>query len=413
MDPRPGGELRERVEKLGTSLAESLGGLVTHVPNRPVGPQALGRALGMTTVTASRLLKALAQSDPIAVLQLLPGPNPLRKMVVAAREIGTPENFCGAAEAELANFDQLIRAEAGDRGSLRAMLTAWLPEERREFEGQRRQTIFKALNELEGVACEFELSTLLLAPGKADDELDIVSLKCLLGIDRIRPDAVVKLGTRRLVVKVGTEEAGAPRVPLNLDGEPAVDGLATVRLDGFCNAPPAPLAARQFGHQVEYSLGPTGFGKESKVDLVIAEVNRGEGIRRVPSDDRPPYFFMLPEMPTRKAVFDLFVHRDLFDGQAPTVLSYDTTSLGLAAACDPARDLDLRHCPEPLQELGVSTQRVRLLEFPRYTTLLDHTAEKMDWRLEQFNVFRIAMSYPLVGRQITMAFMGDDAAPSE
>ncbi|MFT5732479.1 MAG: hypothetical protein ACJA2W_003468 [Planctomycetota bacterium] len=361
----------------------------------------------MTTVTASRLLKALSQPDPIAVLQLLPGPNPLRKMVDAAAQLGTDAEYCEPAQEQVTAFDDLIRDEAGDRGSLRAMLSAWLPEERREFEGQRRQTIFKALNELEGVACEFELASLILSPSTTPGDLDIVSVKCLLGIDRIRPDATVKLETRRIPDRAGDTNGSHTRVPLTLDGEPALNGLHTVRLDDFCNAPPAPLVVRQYENHVEYSLGPTGFGRSSKVDLVIAEFNRAEPVHRKPNATNPPYFFMLPEMPTRKAVFDLIVHKDVFDGTAPTVLSYNTNSVGPAAACDPKRDLDKRDCPEPMQLLGTGTHRVRMLEFPRYTTLLEHVGLKLGWNLDDFNVYRIAMSYPLVGRQLTLAFMNE------
>ncbi len=402
-----GQELRSRVEQLGANLAEYLSALVAQVPNRPSGPQALGRALNMTTVTASRLLKALGQPNPIAVLQLLPGPNPLRKMVDAAAAIGTPTEVCEAARVHVIAFDDLIRDEAGDRGSLRAMLSAWLPEDRAEFEGQRRQTIFKALSELEGVACEFELSTILFAPSEVTGKVNLVSLKCLLGIDRIRPDAPVKLGTRRLSTDGDQED---DRVPLNLDGAPALSDLDAVRLDGFCNAPPAPLVARQYGHHVEYALGPTGFGRDSKVDLVIGELTRDEPMTRKPNTDRPPYFFTVPEMPTRNVVFDLMVHKDLFEGATPSLLYYDTSSQGPAIAADPARELDLRYCPEPLQELGSGIQRSRLLEFPRYVSLLEHVGEKLEWDLEDFEVYRVQMSYPMVGRQITLAFTGQ---PSE
>jgi hypothetical protein len=399
-----GRELRSRVEQLGTDLAQSLTALVADVPRRPSGPQALGRALNMTTVTASRLLKALGQPNPISVLQLLPGPNPLRKMVDTAEEIGTPPSVCETARGHVTAFDELIRDEAGDRGSLRAMLSAWLPDDRREFEGQRRQTIFKALSELEGVACEFELTTILFAPSESAGKVNLVSLKCLLGIDRIRPDAPVKLGTRRLSTN---DEAYAERVPLNLDGAPALNGLDAVRLDGFCNAPPAPLVARQYGHHVEYALGPTGFGRNSKVDLVIGELTRDEPMTRSPSSTRPPYFFTVPEMPTRNVVFDLVVHKDLFDDGTPSLLYYDTSSNGPAIAADPARELDLRYCPEPLQKLGRGIQASRLLEFPRYVSLLEHVGEKLAWTLSDFDVYRVQMSYPMVGRQITLAFMGD------
>ena len=73
----------------------------------------------------------------MAIIQLLPGPNPLQRIVEAAREAGVKESVCDAAASAVSDFDELIRAEAGDRSSLKAMLTAWLPEERKEFESQR------------------------------------------------------------------------------------------------------------------------------------------------------------------------------------------------------------------------------------------------------------------------------------
>lgn len=397
----PGSELRQRVEALGTSLADRLGVVLDGIPGRPVGPQRLGEALGQTTVTASRLLKALSQTDPIAVVQLLPGPNPLRKIVDAAREIGAPAGDCDAALTSVEAFDRLIRDEAGDRGALKAMLSAWLPEERREFEAQRRQTIFKALTELDGVSCDLGVDALIIHPSEDEGRLDIVNIKCLLGIDRIRPDATVKLGTRRLVSDSDEER---PRLPLTLDGETATDGLHTVRLDGFCAAPPAPFAAREFGSSVQYSLGPTGFGRGSKVDLVMGELNRAELEQDRPTSTHTPYFFAIPEMATRKLVFDVLLHRDVYAGSTPELIAYDTTAMGPARPGDPARDLDRRSFPEPLQALGEGTRRLRILEFARYGALLDHAFETLGWDKDAFRVYRVAVPYPLISSQLTIAF---------
>ncbi|MCP3917016.1 MAG: hypothetical protein GY711_15830 [bacterium] len=407
----PGSDLRHRVEALGTGLAESLSQVLAHLPRRAVGPQIVANMLGITTVTASRLLKALGQSDPVATLQLVPGPNPLKRIVEAAREAGVDEQHCQPAWAAIESFDSLIRNEAGDRGALKAMLSAWLPQERREFEAQRRQSIFKAMAELDGVSSELELNAIILHAGSNAEKLDIANIKCLLGVDRIRPDAVVQLGTRR-VANPAAAESDRPRGPVNLDGESALEGMHTVRLDEFCKAPPAPLEANDFGPYVRYSLGPTGFGPASKVDLVIAEVNRNELNSRRPSKEQPPYFFTIPEMASRKAVFDLLVHRDVYAGRGPTLLAYDTSGRGPAAAADPERKLDQRHVAETVDVLGSGLQRARLLEFPRYLDLLRHSFEKLGWESDEFRAYRIAISYPLVGTQITLAFLEPDFSAS-
>ena len=230
-------------------------------------------------------------------------------------------------------------------------------------------------------------------------------MKSLLGIDRIRPDALVKLGTRRLPSK----EEQVPRVPLTLEGKAAVDGLHTARLDRFCSAKPAPLMVRQFGDLVQYQLGPTGFGRDSKVDLVVAELNREELSKREPNAAHPPHFFMVPEMPTRQAILDLFVHKDVYTGHAPELLSFDTSVGGLAAAGDETRELDRRPIVDPLQFFDSAPRGARLVDFPQYTALIEHVSAKTAWDFADFRLFRVAVSYALPGRQLTLAFTG---APS-
>jgi hypothetical protein len=409
--PAPGSEVRQRVEALGTTLANALSVVLAALPRRAVGPQRLGEVLGITTVTASRLLKALAQPDPVAMLQLVPGPKPLREVVEASQKLGVSTPECARAALLIDEFDALIRTYAGDRSALKAMLSAWLPEERREFEAQRRQAIFKALTELEGVSCELALESIIGAPSPTPGMLDIIVVKAMLGIDRIRPDAVVKLATRRVLsnehgaAALGDHQ-GPPRTPLNLDGDPALDGLHTVRLDDFCEAPPAPLDGRTFGQYVQYSLGPTGFGPASKVDLVIAEVNRAELPHRAPSRERPPYMFFIPEMPGRKMMFDILVDSDVYGGLGPELLCYDTTGLGAAVPGDPARTLDLRACTEAALAIAPGLARLRVLEFPRYTQLLEFVFVRLGLDPARFRAYRFAQSYPLLGRQVTFAFQG-------
>jgi hypothetical protein len=244
--------------------------------------------------------------------------------------------------------------------------------------------------------------------------LDIIAVKALIGIDRIRPDAVVKLATRRVLNGESDQghdvsaEGAPPRTPSNLDGDPALDGLHTVRLDRFCESPPAPLEARPYGQYVQYSLGPTGFGPASKVDLVIAEVNRAELPHRSPSKGRPPYMFLIPEMPSRKLVFDLLVHDDVYEGLGPEFLCYDTTGLGPAIPGDPARTLDLRTCTESTSAVGPGLARLRVLEFPRYAQLLESVFERLGLSSNQFRSYRFAQNYPLMGRQVTFAFFGPE-----
>ncbi len=407
--PTAGQDLRAQADALGADLQDGFSALISGLPRRILGPQALSDTLkGINVVSASRLLKALAQKDPIATLQLLPGPKPLQRVIDSAKALGLAEDFTEAAEQATANFDRFIREQSGDRSSLKAMLSAWLPEERREFENQRRQTIFKARQELEGVSSELGLDSIILHPSEDEGFLDLVNVKCLIGIDRIRPDAVVKLGTRR---RPGTAHAqtirkgeSAERLPTNLEGEPAQDGLHSVLLNEFCSARPAPLQVHQHGPTVHYSLGPTGFGKASKVDLVIAEVNRGEMKAETKEQNCSPHFWIVPEMCVRKLVFDLLLHEDVYKGRSPQLYFYDTSGSGPAAAGDPHRELDRRDFTHSIEVIGTDLRRMRLMEFPAYGKLKSEIFEKLDWDGSKFRAYRIAITYPLTGIQVSLSF---------
>ena len=140
------------------------------------------------------------------------------------------------------------------------------------------------------------------------------------------------------------------------------------------------------------------------MDLVIAELNPDELSSRLPGPEKPPYFFMIPEMATRKMVFDLMVHEDVYPGASPSLVVYDTAGRGAARAGDPNRSHDIRSIPEKLEPIGTDHRRLRILEFPAYAQLREYVFDKLSWDGSKFRAYRIEIPYPLTGTQITMAF---------
>jgi len=413
-DNPAGSDLRRSVELVGNRLAESLTALLGSLPVRPKGPQALGEHLGITTVTASRLLRAIGVTDPVAVVQQIPGVVPLRRIVKATVEQGASAERAKAAGDAITAFEALIRDNAGHRSSLNAMLSDWLPQSRREFEVRRRQAAYKAISELKGVSCELDLATIVLHPSQEEGRVDLLSIQGTFGLDRIRPDSTVHLGTLRRTQhhrpKQPLQNADGPaRGPRTLDGDLAVDGMHSVRLDQFCSASPAPLEARIIEEDVQYTLGATGFGPRSSVDLVIAEVNPGELENEFDLTKRnAPYFFQIPATSSRMMVFDLLVHEEVYKGCQPQLMVYDTGHRGPAPAGSAQREIDRINVTETLEDLGTEPSRRRFAGFPRYLELLDHAFNKLGWDPSRFRAYRVQMSYPLHGMQVSMSLRPQD-----
>ncbi|MCA9291444.1 MAG: hypothetical protein KDA25_09970 [Phycisphaerales bacterium] len=398
LSPSDGAALEQRITDVGHRLSVSIDILLEAIPGGPRGPMELARTLGIDKVLASRLLKAARARDPLAVAHLAPGPEPLRRVIRAASRLGVDADTIARAGDAVDRFESLIRHDAGDRGGLDAMISAWLPEARDEFELRRKQSAFKAMSHIRGVYADLTLGTVLLHPSAGGERLDIVWLFGMLGLQRMRPGATVKLASRRM------DHDESPRRPTTLEGEP-IETPEHLRLDAFCSSPLAPLEIHRIGDVVLYTLGGDAFGPRSGVDLVFAEVNRNEIERYVPAGSgRRGHVFAEISTPAKALLFDALLHEDVYAGQSPDLFLYDTAFDGVASVNDRSRDIDRLDLAESVQDLGRGLPAFRTSVVPRYVEMLQLVFDRMGWDDAAFRGHRCRIDYPVYGSQVTMAF---------
>ncbi len=390
--------LEVRITTVGRSLSSSLNAVLDTVPGAPHGPQKLATTLGVDKVLTSRVLKAARHRDPMAVAHLMPGPEPTRRLLRAARKIGAAENLVKTAMSAVSDFESLIRREAGDRSSLDAIISTWLPDAREQFELRRKQAAFKAMSQLLGSHADVNLGTVFLNPSDDGKNIDIIWIMGLLGLQRLRPGVGVKFATRRMV------ESEKPRQSATIEGEP-IEGMAGVRLDRFCDAPPAPLDIYRIGDVTHYTLAGDGFGPKSSVDLVIAEVNMAEIPRYVPlGSDRKGNVFAEVSTPSKAIFFDAFIHESVYPNSEPSLQIYDTVLDGVANVNDRTRDIDRLDLMESIQMLGRGAHKFRIASIPHYVDMIRYVFEKMGWNDAEFRGYRCRIDYPIYGSQVVMAF---------
>ena len=359
----------------------------------------LARTLGVDKVLTSRLLKAARNRDPMAVVHLVPGSEPMRRVLRAARRIGVDAAAIDPALAAVDDFEQLIQTEAGDRSALDAMISAWLPEAREQLEVRRKQAAYRAMSELKGGRTDVNLATVILNPSEDGEHIDIVWIMGLFGVRRLRPRSPVKFATRRFT------DQSSPRRPSTLEGAP-IDGMSNgVPLDRFCDAAPAMIDVSRAGEATHYTLGGDDFGPHAEVDLVLAEVNLAEMPRYVPRElGRKGYVFAEIGLPTRVLLFDVLVHDDVYPRSDPNLVIYDTVLDGVADVNDPSRDLDRLDLLESITPIGRGTTHVRAPEIPHYIELMRHVFDKMSWDERNFRGYRCRIDYPIYGSQVAMSF---------
>lgn len=396
-----GRELEAKIGVVGRALLSAVRMVLDELPNSGPGPLALARLLGVDKVLASRVLKATKAADPIGATQRMPGPEPLRRLIRAAGRRGASAAAIERANRAVDDFEALIRDEFGDRSLLDSILSAYVPEARYEFELRRKQAAFKAISQLKGAQADAIVATVLLQPSANPDFIDVIWINALFGVHRVRPDVLVKLATRRL-------SAGAvARRPTTVDGAPIDDPADphAALLADFCSRPLPQLTVRRVGDSVFYTLGDTGFGIASAVDLVFAEVNRGELPRYLPvGSRRKSYYFAEASTPAKLLQFDVLVHRDLYPGQAPALSTYDTVFEGVANPNQPARDIDLLNFADDVAALGTGLARVRSAEIRGYADLVRNVGHRAGIDAEALRGFRARVDYPFYGSQVTMCF---------
>src|SRR5688500_753452 len=110
--------VEQKIAAVGRDLRAALGRVIEAIPGGPHRPQWLARTLGVNTVLTSRVLKAAQHRDPLAVVNMIPGPEPLRRLVTSAENKKVDPALIRAARRAVDRFAELIETEACDRSGL-------------------------------------------------------------------------------------------------------------------------------------------------------------------------------------------------------------------------------------------------------------------------------------------------------
>ena len=399
-------DLEQRVNILGRRLSDRISRVVDSVEGRPQGPIKLAKEMGVDKMLASRLLRAAAHRDPVAVLQLMPGPDPLRAFAAAASRKGAPQTIVAEFMASVDEFEQMIRAEAGDRGGFDAILTCWLPNARRGFETRRKQSIFKAMSQLKGVVADTYVASALIAPSAGGEFLDVVWTFAYHGLQRLRPNATFKVATRRVSTPHGGSARPRPRHPRSLEGA-EVHGMEDLIIRDYSTDPLPPFNVHAAGDVMHYTLGDKRFGPRATLDLVLTENNPQELPRAIPAAPRRKRFVYIDiSTPTKLFVFDLLLHRDIQGPSDVGLLLYDTGAQGIADVNDRSRDIDRMEMAETVQSLGRGVDGCRISEAPWYVEHLGNICRRLGLNPDEFRPYRARIDYPLYSSQIALTYDG-------
>lgn len=385
------GRLRDVGSNLGTAFRAVLGEL----PGAPHRPSQLATELSVNRAVASKILNATAKEDPLEVLHLIPGPEPLRKVLRASGNMGVSLEARQAATAAIERFDRLIRNEAGNRSALDALISSSLPGARERFEMASKYSVFKGLAQLKGVQAEHWLCTAILSPSKEDKtKHDLTWLNGAVAMQRLRPAVTVRFSYRH-------GRTGGVFPPE--DG--MLPALGVLPLEQFCVNPPAKLESRTAGDTIHYTLPTDLLGAQELVDMFVVDHHPASLCRHSPGPKgRRTSLFAEPTIPVANLTFDVILHKSVFPGRDPELITYDTGYDGLADVNDPARDIDRIELEESIEALGPDMTKYEISGIHTYGKMLAHLCDRFGWEPRDFRAYRTQIAYPVHGWQVCLAF---------
>lgn len=393
-------QIELQITAVGRDLSESFRALFDGDADQAISASDLTRRFGMSTVFSHRLNTALRKIDPLGTIHQIPGPEPLRRLVqIARKKSAAPPELLQKAERAIDAFEDLIRNVAGDRSGLDAIISAWLPEARSRFESVAKQSAYRGMRQLKGIASDATFCCLMLHPG--DDPLrgDLLVLQGHIGLRCLRP------GTKFFAKldSFASHKAGVARA---LDGRPVHEDPRSIMLDDFCSPEALNPELRMRGDTAMYALNwGSEVGLPSAIDITTGEL-RPAVMRRYykPADPGPlTTGATRVDVPTKTLVFDFMLHKDIYPDWTPNVCVLDLANAPNASVAQSIEEYQF-DLLESMDSLGTGVQRFRIEEIPNYVDMLRYACTQVGWDGSEFRGFRTRIEYPIFGSFILSRF---------
>lgn len=388
----------QRAERVVQPMCEALRGLVR------TDERGIRNDLAIHATLRSRVTRGLGTDHLPSVLYHLPGADGLRKLVDACEQRGTDPAALELCRGLIDEYERFLREERVNRDALHAMVGDLAPEARQSMVRTNAQAAHKAMSNLIGYRAEAMVASIFLLPGSTPGRCDLAQVCGFSGLQRLRANAsFMTSGYGR------TEgDAGAART---LSGDPVSGpGLGTL-LEPFSSSPPPVFRAEHQGRRLVYRLEERDPSLRSGVTFYFGE--RIEDAYPDPPDRTPDgvaraMVSAIIATPSKRLLFDVFVHRDVWSGASACLDTYRTAPHGPVAEDSLAeRAGDRIDLGATLRRFEPGTRPTGGGRVPRYAELIAHSAARLGVDPSELILHRCETVYPLHGTQYAVRFESD------
>ena len=390
------GEAQEVLRQLRRAIAE----MFDSVPGGVRKSRDVQKLFGVSTKLSWQIFKLAGPGDAMSLAPHVPKAAAMRGFLEAAGKHAVPVHHLDKVRAAYSAFEHLIETYAGDRTSFDSMASGLSGTGSKQTGLQHRKAIFRGHSHFWGAQVDTRIITHLMHPSTVANRFDMAAIRSKFGLRRLRSDAEVVVDTIRVSPPAGRAEYHWDYLDADAAqryGAPILPQVSTHPLPVLRTVPGT------MPGKMNSELNDAAFGRRGAVNLTFGQVWRETELS--PSEDgKRQGWLVLTHIHTPTALFiaDMLVHRPTF----PRVVS----QIEVYGHCsgDSPYGIERTHPSLPLAEqiakLDAGADDARIQGVPQYHEALQHVCDRLSWRLDDFDVYRVRIEYPLLDTLVAMRF---------
>lgn len=342
---------------------------------------------GIHRKLAWQLTKVAYGDDPFYAARYMPSPRAIETWVGAAESRGVDAALLGRVRDASAKFEHLVTTHAGSRTAMDMLLESCVAEPTEEIDTRWRQRAFEGNGYIWGVQARTLSALSILAPSaNRRGWFDIVQVRSLIDLRRTRPNTRWMIG-QATVLRDGPTPDLFPREPLDPEATRHTGGVPVI--GEFTTSPMPRLERRERAGEVIDELLPGRIGQAGQLTITTGEVIRELAPAYATEPGQRAHFGTGIRTPAEVAIYDQFVHKDLFEG-----VTRELCVFGELGRPYTHHEQDRLRVPEQIQSLGRGLASVHTPDAPGYAALLRYTFGRCGWDASDFDLYRVRMAYP-------------------
>jgi hypothetical protein len=407
-EPRPTSTFPVESGAVLHRLRVSISDLLKTMPRKVHSTRDLQKMLGVNVKLCWQVLKLTTPGDALSLAQYVPNPGPMSKFLNAATTFGVDSEIVSQIRSAYGAFEEQVAIHAGDRTTFESMATGTVSDaEGSDDDLQRaalklRKSGFQLYSQYMGAQLGVHMTVSIEHPGSVPGRLDGASLRTKLGIRRLRADS--NLIVDRFMMSPG-EDVDNDRDTFqkkSFDPESGERWGAPV-IARFCSNPlPQFKTVKERNGGAFTSIIGDNIGNKGSADLVFGQIVPNSAMH-ISTDGKRIGFGTVVGIatPTAVMIIDQLVHRPTF----PEV-DYNFSVEWQRVQYGPPPEDSVPSLPfrERIMKMDGGVKGAATREVPRYVEMVEFMCNRLNWNVNDFDVYRVRVEYPLMYTKLWAKF---------